>query len=170
MILQVRDTTDAEILVGEDITLTCDIQLSEVLFNGVNVTVEVKWYRNGSKLSDSTRISIATTAGPSEVQSRLSFRPVISSDSGRYRCTAILTPLQGTSSSVLIYQDRQLTVQSMLVVYIDPHTINTVQYTIMTVMLTHACHSSQTGGSDISIISSCSGCGSLQPVHCDLHC
>ena len=113
--LQVRDTTDAEILVGKDITLTCDIQLSEVLFNGVNVSVMVEWHRNGSRLSDSTRISITTTtARPSEVQSRLSFRPVVSSDSGRYNCTAILTPLQGTSSPVSSFQDKQLTVQSML--------------------------------------------------------
>ena len=117
MTLQVRDTTDAEILFGEDITLTCDIQLSEVLTVDVNVSVMVKWYRDGSRLSDSTRINITTTtAEPSEVQSRLSFRPVISSDSGRYRCTAILTSLQGTSSPVSTSQDRQLTVQSMLVV------------------------------------------------------
>ena len=111
MTLQVRDTTDAEILVGEDITLTCDIQLSELLID-VNVSVMVEWHRDESRLSDSTRISITTT-GPSEVQSRLSFRPVISSDSGRYRCTAILTSLQGTSSPVSTSQDRQLTVQGM---------------------------------------------------------
>ena len=118
--LQVRDTTDAEILVGEDITLTCDIQLSEVLIVNVNVSVMVEWYRDGSRLSDSTRISITTTTtGPSEVQSRLSFRPVISSDSGRYNCTAILTSLQGTSSPLSTSQDRQLTVQGMLVVCID---------------------------------------------------
>ena len=123
MTLQVRDKTDAEILVGEDITLTCDIQLSEVLIVNVNVSVMVEWYRDGSRLSDSTRISITTTitAGPSEVQSRLSFRPVISSDSGRYRCTAILTSLQGTSSPVSTSQDRQLTVQSMLIVYRCTH-------------------------------------------------
>ena len=114
MTLQVRDTTDAEILVGEDITLTYDIQLSEVLIVDVNITVMIEWYRNGSTLSDSTRISITTTtAGPSEVQSRLSFRPVISSDSGRYRCTAILTSLQGISSPVSTSQDRQLTVQGI---------------------------------------------------------
>ena len=114
MTLQVRDTTDAEILVGEDITLTCDIQLSEVLIVDVNVSVMVEWYRYGSILADSTRISITTTtARSSEVQSRLSFRPVVSSDSGRYNCTAILTPLQGTSSPVLTSQDRELTVQGM---------------------------------------------------------
>ena len=118
MTLQVRDTTDAEIIVGKDITLTCDIQLSEVLIVDVNVSVRVEWYRDVLRLSYSTRISITTTtAGSSEVQSRLSFRPVISSDSGRYRCTAILTSLQGTSSPVSTSQDRQLTVQSMLVVY-----------------------------------------------------
>ena len=127
--LQVRDTTDAAILVGEYVTLTCEIQSSEVLIVDVNITVIVKWYRDGSMLSDSTRIRITTTtAGSSEVQSRLSFRPVASSDSGRYRCTAILTPLQGTSSSVSSFQDIQLTVQGMLVVCIDAHTINTVQY------------------------------------------
>ena len=115
MTLQVRDTTDAEILFGEDITLTCDIQLSEALIVDINITVMVEWYRDGSRLSDSTRISITTTttARPSEVQSRLSFRPVVSSDSGRYRCTAILTPLQGTSSPVSTSQDRQLTVQGI---------------------------------------------------------
>ena len=114
MTLQVRDTTDAEILVGEDISLTCDIQLNEVLIVNVNVTVMVEWYRNGSRLSDSTRINITTTtAEPSEVQSLLSFRPVVSSDSGRYRCTAILTPLQGTSSPVSTSQEKQLTVQGI---------------------------------------------------------
>ena len=119
MTLQVRDTTDAEIFVGNDITLTCDIQLSEVLIVNVNVSVMVEWYRDGSRLSDSTRISITTTtAGSSEVQSRLSFRPVNYSDSGRYRCTAILTSLQGTSSPVSGFQDRQLIVQGMLVVCI----------------------------------------------------
>ena len=122
MTLQVRDATDAEIFAGKDITLTCDIQLSEVLIVNVNVSVRVEWYRNESRLSDSTRISITTTtAGPFEVQSRLSFRPVVSSDSGRYNCTAILTPLQGTSSPVSTSQDRQLTVQSMLVVYRCTH-------------------------------------------------
>ena len=79
--LQVLDTTDAKsktFFVGEDITLTCDIQLSEVLIVDVNVTVMVEWYRNGSRLSDSTQISISTTtAGSSEVLSRLSFRSVV---------------------------------------------------------------------------------------------
>ena len=112
--LQLRDTTDAEILVGVDITLTCDIQLSEVLIVDVNVSVMVEWHRDGSRLSDSTRISITTTtARPSEVQSRLSFRPVVSSDSGRYRCTAILTSRQGISSPVSTSQDRQLTIQGI---------------------------------------------------------
>ena len=120
--LQVRDTTDAKILVGENITLTCDIQLREVLIVNVNVSMMVEWHRDGSRLSDSTRISITTTtAGLHEVQSRLSFRPVVFSDSGRYNCTAILTSLQGTSSSVSTSQDRQLTVQSMLVVYRCTH-------------------------------------------------
>ena len=122
MTLQLRNTTDAEILVGEDITLTCDIQLSEVLIVDVNVTVMVEWYRNGSMLSNSTRISITTTtAGPSKVQSTLSFRPVIFSDIVRYNCIAILTSVQGTSSPVSTSQDRQLTVQSMLVVYRCTH-------------------------------------------------
>ena len=119
MTLQVRDTTDAEILVGEDITLTCDIQLSEVLIVDVNISVMVEWYRYGTRLSSFTRISITTTtAGPSEVQSRLSFRPIVPSDDGRYRCRANLTPLQGTSSLLSTSQDRQLTVQSMSVVCI----------------------------------------------------
>ena len=113
MTLQLRDTTDAEILFGEDITLTCDIQLSEVLIVDVNISVMVEWYRDESRMSDSTRISITTTAEPSEVQSWLSFRPVVSSDSGRYSCTAILTPIQGTSSPVSTSQDRQLTVQGI---------------------------------------------------------
>ena len=95
--LQLKDTTNAEILVGKDITLTCDIQLCEVLIVYVNVSVMVEWYRDRLRLSYSTRIRITTTTnGSHEVQSRLSFRPVISSDSGRYRCTAILTSLQGT--------------------------------------------------------------------------
>ena len=111
MTLQVRDTTDAEILVGKDITLTCDIQLSEVLIVNVNVSVMVEWYRNGSRLSDSTQISITTTTFAG--LSWLSFRPVVSSDSGRYRCTAILTSLQGTSSPVSTSQDRQLTIQGI---------------------------------------------------------
>ena len=128
MTLQVRDATDAEILAGKDITLTCDIQLSAVLFVYVNVSVMVEWYRDGLRLLYSTRIRITTTTnGYHEVRSRLSFRPVVSSDSGRYRCTAILTSLQGTSSPVSTSQDRQLTVQSMLVVYnIHTHTINRV--------------------------------------------
>ena len=121
MTLQLRDTIDAEILVGKDVTLTGDIQLNELLTVDVNVSVMVKWEKNvsmslinGSRLSDSTRISTTTTTGPSgEVQSRLSFRPVISSDSGRYRCTAILTSLQGTSSPVSSFQEGQLTVQGM---------------------------------------------------------
>ena len=67
MTLQLRDRTDVEIVVGDDITLTCDIQLSEVL---INVTMIVELYRDELRLSDSTRISITTTtAGPSEVQS-----------------------------------------------------------------------------------------------------
>ena len=112
VILQLRDTTDVMVYVGRYITLECDIQLSEAI-NTQEVNIAVTWTKETLKITNSTRRHIMTVNVSSGVQSTLSFRPIVSTDSGQYRCTATLTSRQGTSNSeITAYQNKQLTVHS----------------------------------------------------------
>ena len=110
--LQLRDTTDAMVYVGRYITLECDIQLSEAITTQ-EVNIAVAWTKETLKITNSSRRRIMTVNGSSGVQSTLSFRPIVSTDSGQYRCTATLTSRRGTSTSeITAYQNKQLTVHS----------------------------------------------------------
>ena len=112
--LQLRDTTDAMVYVGRYITLECDIQLSDAITTQ-EVNVAVTWTKETMKITtNSTRRRIMTVNGSSGVQSTLSFRPIMFTDSGQYRCTATLTSRQGTSTpEITTYQNKQLTVLGM---------------------------------------------------------
>ena len=111
--LQLRDTTDAMVYVGRYITLECDIQLIEAITTQ-EVNVAITWTKETLKITNSSRRRIMTVNGSSGVQSTLSFRPIVSTDSGQYRCTATLTSRQGTSTpEITTYQNKQLTVRGM---------------------------------------------------------
>ena len=113
--LQLRDTTDAMVYVGRYITLECDIQLIEAITTQ-EVNVAVVWTKETLKITNSTRRRIMTVDGSSGVQSTLSFRPIVSTDSGQYRCTATLTSRRGTSTSeITTYQNNELNVHGMYV-------------------------------------------------------
>ena len=115
VILQLRDTTDAMVYVGRYITLECDIQLSEAI-NTQEVNIAVTWTKGTLMITNSSRRRIMTVNGSSGVQSTLSFRPIMSTDSGQYRCTATLTYRQGTSTpEITTYQNKQLTVHGMYI-------------------------------------------------------
>ena len=102
--LQLRDTTDAMVYVGRYITLECDIQLSEAITTQ-EVKVAVTWTNETLRITNSSRRRIMTVNGSSGVQSTLLFRPIVSTDSGQYRCTATLTSQRGTSTpEVTTYQ------------------------------------------------------------------
>ena len=113
--LQLRDTTDAMVYLSRYITLECDIQLSEAITTQ-EVNVAVTWTNETMKITNSSRRRIMTVIGSSGVQSTLSFRPIMSTDSGQYRCTATLTSQRGTpTSEITTYQNKQLTVHGMYV-------------------------------------------------------
>ena len=110
--LQLRDTTDAMVYVGRYITLECDIQLSHSITTQ-EVNIVARWTKGTLMITNSSRRRIMTVDGSSGVQSTLSFRPIMSTDSGQYRCTATLTSRRGTSTpEVTTYQNKQLTVHS----------------------------------------------------------
>ena len=111
--LQLRDTTDAMVYVGRYIALECDIQLIESITTQ-EVNVDVTWTKETLKIINSTRRRIMTVDGSSGVQSTLSFRPIVSTDSGQYRCTATLTSRRGIfTPEITTYQNKQLTVRGM---------------------------------------------------------
>ena len=113
--LQLRDTTDAMVYVGRYITLECDIQLSEAITTQ-EVNVAVTWTKKTLMITNSTRRRIMTVDGSSGVQSTLSFRPIVSTDSSQYRCTATLTSQRGISTpEITTYQNKQLTVHGMYI-------------------------------------------------------
>ena len=76
--------------VGNDINLVCNIQLYGALTTN-EVSVSVKWLKDDIQY----RISAPSGSGGT-VKSILFFNPLASSDSGSYRCEAILTTNQRT--------------------------------------------------------------------------
>ena len=124
MTLQLRDTTDGMVYVGRYITLECHIRLNEAISRR-EVNVAVTWTKGTLKISNSTRTHIMTVDGSSVLRSTLSFRPIVSTDSGQYRCAATLTSQRGTSTpEVTAYSSKQLTVHGSLVPRLLPsHTI-----------------------------------------------
>ena len=108
--LQLRD---AMVYVGRYISLECDIQLIEAITTQ-EINVAVAWTKETLKITNSTRRRIMTVDGSSGVQSTLSFRPIVFTDSGQYRCTATLTSRRGTfTPEITTYQNKQLTVLGM---------------------------------------------------------
>ena len=77
--------------VGNNISLVCNIQLSGALTTN-EVNVSVTWLRN----DNIHRISTQSGSGGT-LQNMLLFHPLLSSDSGSYRCEVTLTANQGTS-------------------------------------------------------------------------
>ena len=120
MTLLLRDTTDEMVSVGRYITLECHIRLNGAL-SKQEVNVAVTWTKGTLKITNSTRTHIMTVDGSSVLLSTLSFRPIMSSDSGQYRCAATLTSQRGTSTpEVTAYPNKQLTVHGSLVLRLLP--------------------------------------------------
>ena len=115
MTLLLRDMTDEMVYVGRYITLECHIRLNGAI-SRPEVNVAVTWTKGTLKITNSTRTHIMTVDGSSVLRSTLSFRPIVSTDSGQYRCAATLTSLRGTSTpEVTTYPNKQLTVHGSLV-------------------------------------------------------
>ena len=97
--------------VGNDITVVCGVQLTGVVVGG-DVGVAVTWSKDGTEFTGVPgRVTITGPVGAGGfVQSIMSFTHLWSSDSGRYKCEATFTGLQGTSSPSTASQDMQLTV------------------------------------------------------------
>ena len=78
---------DDRVLVGDEVVLYCDIELSGVM-RGSDVTVDVTWFK------DSAPFNGAVTSDDGDtVQSTVTFSPVRYSDSATYVCQVTITPL-----------------------------------------------------------------------------
>ena len=88
-------TVNNRVLVGVEVVLYCDIELSGVM-RGSDVTVDVTWFR------DSAPFSGAVTSDDGDtVQGTVTFSPVSVSDNATYVCQATITPLnEGLSKPV----------------------------------------------------------------------
>ena len=92
--------------VGNVIRLVCNIQLSGALTTN-EVSVSVRW------LKDGTQIRVSTPSGSGGiVESILHFNPLLSSDSGSYRCEVTLTANHTTSRVMKTSPQLTLTVSS----------------------------------------------------------
>ena len=84
---------DDRVLVGDEVVLYCDIELSGVM-RGSDVTVDVTWFK------DSAPFNGASDDGDT-VQSTVTLSPVRFSDSATYVCQVTITPLnEGQSRPV----------------------------------------------------------------------
>ena len=92
--------------VGNVIRLVCNIQLSGALTTN-EVSVSVRWLKDGTQ----TRVSTPSGSG-GMIESILHFNPLLSSDSGSYRCKVTLTAKQGTSRVMKTSPQLTLTVSS----------------------------------------------------------
>ena len=92
--------------VGNVISLVCNFQLSGTLTIN-EVSVSVRWLKDGRESLVSTPSGSGGT-----LQSILLFSPLLSSDSGSYRCEVTLTANQGTSRATKASAQLTLTVPS----------------------------------------------------------
>ena len=92
--------------VGNVIRLVCNIQLSGALTTD-EVSVSVRWLKDGRQ----TRVSTLSGSG-GMIENILYFNPLLSSDSGSYRCEVTLTAKWGTSRIMKTSPQLTLTVPS----------------------------------------------------------
>ena len=92
--------------VGNVLKLVCNIQLSGALTTN-EVSVSVRWLKDGRL----TKFSTPSGSG-GIIESILYFNPLLSSDSGSYRCEVTLTANHRTSSVMKTSPQLTLTVPS----------------------------------------------------------
>ena len=96
---------DDRVLVGDEVVLYCDIELSGVM-RGSDVTVDVTWFK------DSVPFNGAVTSDDGDtVQSTVTFSPVSFPDNATYMyvCQVTITPLnEGQSRPVTASSDHFL--------------------------------------------------------------
>ena len=92
--------------VGNVIKLVCNIQLSGALTSN-EVSVSVRWLKDGRQ----TKVPTPFGSG-GMIESTLYFNPLLSSDSGSYRCEVTLTAYTGTSHVMKTSPQLTLTVPS----------------------------------------------------------
>ena len=95
---------DNRVLVGNEVVLYCDIELSGVM-RGSDVTVDVTWFK------DSAPFNGAVTSDDGDtVQSTVTFSPVHFTGNATYVCQVTITPLnEGQSRPVTASSDPFLT-------------------------------------------------------------
>ena len=93
--------------VGNNIRLVCNIQLSGALTTN-EVSVGVRWFKDGTQ---TTKVSTGSISG-GMFENILYFNPLLSSDSGSYRCEVTLIAKQGTSHVMKTSPQLTLTVPS----------------------------------------------------------
>ena len=82
------------IVVGEDVVLYCDIELTGVM-RGSDVTVDVSWFRDSIEVINGTRIIISDLVGNATgATSTVTISPVCLSDSGIYVCNVTVRPVK----------------------------------------------------------------------------
>ena len=92
--------------VGNVIKLVCSIQLSGALTTN-EVSVSVRWLKDGTQ----TKFSTPSGSG-GMIESIVHFNPLLSSDSGSYRCVVTITANHRTSSVMKTSPQLTLTVPS----------------------------------------------------------
>ena len=108
---------DNRVLVGNEVVLYCDIELSGVM-RGSDVTVDVTWFK------DSAPFNGAVTSDDGDtVQSTVTFSPVHFTGNATYVCQVTITPLnEGQSRPVTASSDPFfLAVSGMLYIYSYVH-------------------------------------------------
>ena len=86
---------DNRALVGNEVILYCDIELSGVM-RGSDVTVDVTWFKDSAPFNGAVTPDDGDT-----VQSTVTFSPVHVSDNATYVCQVTITPLnKGLSTPV----------------------------------------------------------------------
>ena len=91
---------EGTILVGVEVVLYCDIELSGVM-RGSDVTVDVTWFKDSAPFNGTV-----TSDDGDTVQSTVTFSPVRVSDNATYVCQVTITPLnEGLSIPVTASSD-----------------------------------------------------------------
>ena len=91
---------DNRVLVGDEVVLYCDIELSGVM-RGSDVTVDVTWFKDSAPFNGAVTFDDGDT-----VQSTVTVSPVRFSDNATYVCQVTITPLnEGPSRPVTASSD-----------------------------------------------------------------
>ena len=101
-------------LLTNDIALVCVVTLSGVRA-GTDVDVELNWMKDGSSLSESSRVTVSDPQTQSLgvlVSGSVEFMPLEASDSGEYTCEATITPHEGNVPPLTASESTDLTVIS----------------------------------------------------------